>query len=1045
MDLASIKLIYFKSTAFDIKRIPNVTKVLVNGEVFTGKYLFKIRKYTMLSELNTQVVSLYDLVDDSFLNTDIDDLYSKFSSEYTNLQKEDLEVLVASLKGLDPDQEYHQRWEKIYSESSVSAPEPLIDLGIDLGDTHFNSITIEHKMSDILDNKYLFIKLQDIFYNINLDNSIPLVALEKKGDNPVVKILDTSNLDIGLGKKEMIQWVVTEKLETITRNRIKVYKNIKGLMFKVLIFDDNYVTLVLKQNGFIQVTIQKIKLPIHEILRVVNGYINDTFIPMINSMIPFTLTPVSLTLDNIESMIPLLIGKYIDIETFTTVLSKDAIKTTIAKSMDRSTPGLISGKIIKYDEDVLFNIEDNKYDQDTSVIKLFGVVSMNQINIILQDIYALNKSSKITRNPNPVKVNKLKEIGNARKCQHKPSFTSIPTSQEPPNSNQIDHKQKRYTCDQEPMYNFVGFTRQGHVCCYKNDQKNKEQYILNTDPKLLDITLHPSNYMLEINGSRRNIFNLVSRLDYSRPNKFKYCYLENSGIVPITEPEDIATIKNAESRAPRGTSMWLPPMVLSNLLNLGTCPSGKFFGYTSGSRPECFLNRPKVYANVRVPDFKIDKILKNELIDKQLGELPSIFNGLFKKEIVRMGILQSNSFISAVGVGNEKNNHYALFKLKLLKYINDNNIVTDKFKTKRDLLLYLINCFNNYTEVYWKDVVYILEDMYQCNVVIINASFNFKIVCKNNNRYAKYVILLKTEDFFELIVDISNGLKTYFTRDDPIVEFLNGYSDSSCVTAFNYPENYPYTRPYMVSAVANLAEYKVISDEKIVYLMTSENFLIPVFPVLDDKSLNLKGVALQTVLDDSLIDLDTFKVLLAKFNEAVSEPLRILEVIDTETMYMGGIITNTSIIIPCKLSGRLNTSKIYYPFVTRSDTDPDPGAPSKLQKDIDNIKRVISDYISSKDKQVVIDGIQAIVTSTRYSRMFKILKLVELFEELKTMMDYPQDYTTFLLKSVSNEILNYTIYNLINKTRNVSSNTVFLHNVVDINTWLRYTDDETIL
>ena len=92
--IQTIKEKFFVMEEFDIKRNPNVLRLVLDNEDVTS-YLFKLKKYTDLNQLrDIEIKSLYDEihnVHNEMHEKNMEDLYTYFKNIYVDLTIEDLE------------------------------------------------------------------------------------------------------------------------------------------------------------------------------------------------------------------------------------------------------------------------------------------------------------------------------------------------------------------------------------------------------------------------------------------------------------------------------------------------------------------------------------------------------------------------------------------------------------------------------------------------------------------------------------------------------------------------------------------------------------------------------------------------------------------------------------------------------------------------------------------------------------------------------------------------------------------------------------------
>lgn len=1168
--IQTIKEKYFITKNFDIKRNPNVLRLTLDNENVTSVgFLFKLKKYTDLNQLrNIEIKSIYDEIHET-LDEDIENVFERLKSIYIDLTMEDLEHVYKihdnTLQHAKTTEYkfYTNKWEEeykklknnyklLYKQEKANLDRPISKSG-DTQDTHinsvvFNSVDIEYNLNDSSDNKSMFIKLQDIFYYLQLDADIPLIALDKKqlGVNsgnaqmhPLVKVYDNLE-EAGLTEKKVSQWILNERLEGWReKRRVRTYKYISGLMMKVKLqlgmetHEIAYMTLTLKQNGLLQINVElTTPISLELMLQAVNTTVN-TVLEKLNRLVLTIIQNVNITLEHVVSFTnSYQVNFYIYDVDFYHLMSLDYIKNNIVGLVDRSTPGMLSAKFTKYGYKTLLNIEDNKYDQSSCIIKLYNISSVNEGNVIISVLHTLNEMfHTIDKNPKPAKTLEEKESGFARKCQHKPIIIKD-KNEEVDKIHSMQWNNKKYKCDLKE-HTYIGFTRQGLICCFKNNQQGKEQYILNTNPKALDILVQPSNYKITFEEKNIETFviKLVSPIRYDIDDMSKYYYInadDKQPLIAIVEKDLIRDIEKTERDLnAKGISMWLPTVTLSKLLYISDeidkknhpnfskrslsdinkmCSDNekkRYFGYNKKSIPDCFLNKPPLKQEYVMDTVYKTKILKHDLIDKQIGELPEKLGKILKanKDLItkeegdyyKISILKNNSFVNAVCLGttNKPFNmiFYSVFKVELLSYMKNHEIVfPDKFNTKEDYLNHVINMFNSYRDIYWKDIIDVLEDMTEHNIIILNElkQDDYKIICKKDFKYQNYLVLLKQDQQFEIITravneirnedsgDVKKTIKvpskkddehitkymiTSFSAKESLIDLLLKYHKASCQTINKYPESYKYDEPYDIKYILNITcpeigqlKYKIVNIyNKILFVMTDKNFMIPIKEYEQDVSIQLETLTLNTIIEQRmLLNLDTFTDYMNKLNSCITKQLGIRETIDSNVDKVGGIVTNMYVIIPYLQSDKVNSHKIYYPGVDdmlKYETGDDKKE-MNIEDHINYTKNSLSDVIEAlSNKEIVIDSIKKLHKSTKYTRSEKIEKLLVMFNKIKERINenellhsWDNNYIDFIFRHIANQVINYNIYSLLNKidTRviRIKDNTI-IYNMNDMNKWLQ--------
>lgn len=432
-----------------------------------------------------------------------------------------------------------------------------------------------------------------------------------------------------------------------------------------------------------------------------------------------------------------------------------------------------------------------------------------------------------------------------------------------PSSYELIYKGSRYICKNEP-YLYPGFTVRESPCCFKTPQKNKEIFIRITNPN--EVRISPSNLPVEINGK---VYLAL------RDNNDFFYLKEDANLEKITDPSIISKIKSSGD-------IWLEKVSLSKIKSLPskskcknppnnvltrTCKNSKFpnFGYTISSEPCCF-SKPRDLEPDRVDQQHVittDKILN----DSRLGVLPKILDFVLPNPFLRMGVIQNNkAFLNCVSKALNKSNVTDSLKIS-----------QNKFKRSPVSSFFDYQQFIEYLEKSWinhKLVVDLVQDTFKINVIVVNLE-NEKISCGNLNENEKYIIILKTGKFYELVVKKSEKV---FDKKD-IKKLLELYNFSCKVIK---PDNFPLNLKEL-SSVLNL-QGQIVNKAGYVNFVKYNNVLLPVYK---SRSLELPEVEfIKTSPEKQIEILNKIKIPELKVKSQVASNGKIVALIVQSGLYI---------------------------------------------------------------------------------------------------------------------------------------------------------------
>jgi hypothetical protein len=304
-----------------------------------------------------------------------------------------------------------------------------------------------------------FIKLQEIFNNIELSNNIPVVVLNKKVSSqqynaPLIKIYDKllEENEGTLKEEEIKKWIINEK----KYDNQSSFKIIKGLLLKLKIKISNifsYLTINILSNGIILVNFsesQFINISIQDLLLLIYSNVNN-LINKLNSLNGVFLRSKHLSLIDInedKSIVPKNvhiisldtttdINKSFDKFKFSSLINNLFISDNIITgkhTKSENVSSLLYTKINRINTEKLgitINISHTEFNEtDSTTVKISGAENYNQTYIILYiinillDLQKSKKDSFFTSNTVKKKIKttkkKAKELNvnyDSKKCQ----------------------------------------------------------------------------------------------------------------------------------------------------------------------------------------------------------------------------------------------------------------------------------------------------------------------------------------------------------------------------------------------------------------------------------------------------------------------------------------------------------------------------------------------------------------------------------------------------------------------------------------------------
>lgn len=698
----SIKQIKEKLFVFYPELIPNLIKVEIQND--DGNFIPITNSISLLFEhfdsIPSAPVIFISNLQDTISQKELQNLYmqesqfktafQEFKKEYSDLTEEDLLFIIklnmmniglgdvtisdiqdyikntqnkrSKLVSLIENQENDPTLKEFYKLSQDFVP--------DINKVFYNDISLVITGFNVTyGTKGVFIKLNEIFNILELNDKIPFIALGKKsGSNlkqPQIKI--HNGLLNTVQDKEIKSWVLNEKKKL----NEATYKIIKGLMIKSKFKNtNNYLTINILPNGVIYTNLKVSDSDsdnLEQILNDIKDNVNSVidYINLLNSVFLKSkrIAPIdksNIIVDSVDTSIETNI--FINRVKFESLIKKEYISKHILELKKTESLDVLSAYYKKFKKQdntedikgITINIRDNPYREDSSIIKIFGAKNQNQSTIISWIILILTEMSELIKKNGlfedfskkrkireKTNKKKLKEQGihfDSRECQAIRQPKLNPEKKQPLKKDgyTITFNKQNYRCDNN-NYPYPGFTKSNIVCCFKYNQTGNESYIKNVDPESLNILVEPSNFKITINQGKNSfetyVIKIVSEYNkgFDEKNSMpRYYYLSNTtnkltsenDIIPIYNKELIKTIENEDN-------IWLDRVTLSQIIypsasnkcsfkpdlnNRTTIHSpckehkkNKYFGYTSKSIPCCFDKEREEYVSRKKKESDITK------------------------------------------------------------------------------------------------------------------------------------------------------------------------------------------------------------------------------------------------------------------------------------------------------------------------------------------------------------------------------------------------------------------------------------------------------
>lgn len=936
---------------------------------------------------------------------------------------------------------------------------------------NWKSININILPKNNNDNTKQFIKMEQIFNIIQLSDTIPFISINTTQETPIIKIYN--KIIETQSEKEIKSWILNEKKKAqllsykIIKGLFLKYKIPESNELMTIIIKNNGV-IQCKLNT------NKLKLKIDEIIKIMNKGVDNVinYLNSIPNVFLYSkrLQLTNNSQINIESFSGecILSGVKIDLNKITELLNNEIVRNNLFELKDIMATNMLSLFYKKTydtnDRGITLNVEDNKYVQNSSIITVFSIKKEIQLTNIVKHLLLLgstidNKKVKDKSHIKDLRTQGVKIL--STKCQ-KPrqpitqKENNIFNPQQ--NSYSLEYENNIYICP-NPDYPFPGFTNENIVCCFKKDQRHRDTYIRNIKEKveidLQQIMVRPSNFKIKINNDLETyVIKIVNEYNdnFNEQNSIpRYYYMKIGELIAIKNEKLIAKLDNSNIN-------WLDEVELSTLITtppLNKCKNipimtsqtpcehhknNKVFGYTQESYPCCFKNDPEEV--VKIKDITKQHILTmDKILDYQrIGVLPHGLKQLFnenKETFFRMGVVQNNSaFLNAVVLANNLNNEKS-FKETISKYLlknerdfemlNDGDIY-NKYKNVNTY----INILKSNNVLYWYDFIDIIQKILHINILILNIPYqlvdthkdvdykSIRILCnqKVKKNDGKYLILLKRANTFEIVINNDQKITYLYEKNNKIVDILLNYYKTSCIKEDVFPEKYNFVIMSDINTVIKnlkVSPFKIIgqiknSYNKIDYVLTSNNLLIPIKESGIIKDLNISEIVLNTI--------DNYIKYLPKISKLLGQKYDITGITTDNNNNITSFLSSYGQLIPVSKQHIKNIDKHYkildIKYYQRNINESIRNQQvifsdimKKRKEFIYDIKRNLGNEFEKESGKVLKNNVINIIKSHN-DKFEKIDKIVLIFK--KILQNFKFDY---ILKIIANEIINDNIENLL--------------------------------
>lgn len=925
----------------------------------------------------------------------------------------------------------------------------------------FKDISIEFKHESVkLGVKGRFIKLESIFNQFELSDSIPLMAISSDKVNPLIKVY--SHIGDDISTKEFKSWLLSDKKEKVgfgadkQQGRVVTYKKIKGILFKIKVNTTEFITVNILNNGIIecrikfsessdwntnlQTIIETTRTTVNTCVSKINK-LNDIFIQSKRlEVVTANVTVQSITCSvelqkriDLYHMIEKVMDVYYQDNIFQAKEGKsEEVISLFYKKFLNSADGF-SGQRIKIAcsqytqgiqnerKGITVNVQDNPYSIG-SILNIYSASDINEVYLIVDQIAYIDKL-----NPEGASDQKVKEKSNIKSLRKEYNIPILSTScqkqRQPviddtlePLKNMLDKKSKKPLVDSYPLiykgvrlvcpteeYPYPGFTQKNAICCFTKDQRNNVKYISNMGLDESQVSVKKTT-----GTSKQYILTTDKILEYNKLGT----------LLPIFDdifnklPTNIKDVKN-----------------------------GKFYRIGVLQNNNAFLNAVSLGVN-NGKEIDINRF-KNTIVSK-LKANPKLF---FKLNNGQIKLKYNN----------------------LDNYINW--IINNKNTMNIDDLVELIKSTFNYNIV-----VFNIPTIYSKSTAKVNEEM-IKIMCYLNcqpNEEYPYLVIFKRESKYEILV-YYNELKMKYSfsfNDSDTFKLVNDFYQKTCVKTEKYPKGYgkyEYDKLYNGEELINLlkdTEYKIVGqlsnkDKKIISLISKKNTIIP---IKESTMFLTDDITLYTQIQ--LVNGNEYLNNIKGLNKILKEHNLHEIKIKAITAKNNGLITNLEgYIIPILQTNNLEIvlPSVEYNYYSFDELNDVPGMKNaqivysdKYNKEvynIYNIKQQLSKIITNSKK--LSNYIRAIQTSNEYiaSARFDLIELyTSIFNKIigvmKTEHRINIDNNMLYLSIIANEIIDDNKENLFFKgivvnpnydtsEIKVRSNETVVYNMKDLYTFIQ--------
>lgn len=751
----------------------------------------------------------YDVMD-IYTKKSYEDIYDKYKDIYLELEYIDLEFVIKLLvlknyqisiveedvqEYIDKVMERKDYLKEYYEEKQLERfynnaiaindySEYFNVLDDDKLDINYTSVSIVIKGNNVVTGvKGRFIKLLQIFNQIELSKKIPLVAIHMIGKEPLIKLYNNDNITA----KQVRGWLLNEK----KKQSIASYKKIHGLLIKYVSENGIVTSVNILENGVIycKVTYEENNtIVMNKIMENMEKNVNNV-ITVVNTLEGIFSQPKRIDLvenskisyDNITGNIKSKV--LIDKDSFMKTIYKSYISKNFFEIKDTISENIVS-LIYKKSErkGITVTLQDNPYVNMSSIIHIYNAESVEQITLILKQMILLALSYGKVKSGEQKQIKEKSHIKSLRKqgvdimstkCQ-KPRQPNVNTDVIPlKDSYTLEYKNIKYVCPSK-LYPYPGFTNDNIVCCFKKDQRRRDAYLRNMKSKELDILVQPSNVKVKINRNNVTFDSYVIKVISEYKDAFnednslpRYFYItETNTLEPITDKRIIESILEEEqniwleaipltqiiTEPPKNKCNFIPNMNIQNNTDINArCAHHKrntVFAYNLNGYPCCFDKERDIYVkqkNKTKEIFKQHILITDKLLDFQrIGMLQQGLNKLFneilktntEQTFCRIGVVQNNaSFLNAIlmalqyTIDNKKLKTSSEFRKliinklkkepKLFDELNMGNL-TLKYKSVERFIKVLEDVS---IAVSWIDYLDIIQRMMEINILILDIPY----------------------------------------------------------------------------------------------------------------------------------------------------------------------------------------------------------------------------------------------------------------------------------------------------------------------------------